>query len=99
MPGVTIDHDGNFAGWAWGENIGWIHFRSNTPPLYKVQTSWITSCEVWFDDLGRLALHWLGTESELPGDLDGSGDVDFYDYARLADLWLGPCPPGWPLKE
>jgi hypothetical protein len=97
--GVTIDHEGNFAGWAWGENIGWIHFRSKTTPLYKVQTSWITSCEVWFDDLGRLALHWLGTEGELPGDLDGSGDVDFYDYARLADLWLGPCPPGWPLKE
>jgi len=97
--GVTIDHEGNFDGWAWGENIGWIHFRSNTPPLYKVQTSWFTSCEVGFDDLGRLVLHWLGTESELPGDLDGSGNVDFYDYARLADLWLGPCPPGWPLKE
>jgi len=46
-----------------------------------------------------LALHWLGTEGELAGDLDGSGDVDFYDYARLADLWLEPCPPGWPLKE
>jgi len=97
--GVTIDHEGNFAGWAWGENIGWIHFRSKTPPLYKVQTSWITSCKVGFDDLGRLVLHWLGTEGELPGDLDGSGEVDFYDYARLADLWLGPCPPGWPLKK
>lgn len=97
--GVTIDSEGNFAGWAWGENIGWIHFRSKVPPLYKVQTSWFTSCEVGFDDLGRLVLHWLGTEGELPGDLDGSGDVDFYDYARLADLWLGPCPPGWPLKE
>ena len=97
--GVTIDHEGNFDGWAWGENIGWIHFRSKVPPLYKVQTSWFTSCEVGFDDLGRLVLHWLGTEGKLPGDLDGSGEVDFYDYARLADLWLEPCPPGWPLKE
>ena len=100
--GVTIDSEGNFDGWAWGENIGWIHFRSRTTPLYKVQTSWITSCEVAFDDLDRFAQYWLevfATEGELPGDLDGSGNVDFYDYAKLADLWLGLCPPGWPLKE
>jgi len=100
--GVTIDSEGNFDGWAWGENIGWIHLASTAAVPYKVQTSWITSCEVAFDDLDRFAQYWLevfATESELPGDLDGSGNVDFYDYAKLADLWLGLCPPGWPLKE
>jgi len=104
--GVTIGHDGNFDGWAWGENIGWIHFRDTTSVAYKVQTSWITGCSVRFDDLGRLVQQWLygppinpdggGT---LIGDLDGSGDVDFGDYAKLAELWLELCPLGWPLRE
>ncbi len=31
-------------------------------------------------------------------DMDSSGHVDFADYALLAEFWLGPCPPGWPLK-
>jgi len=96
--GVTIDHKGNFDGWAWGGNIGWIHFQSAAPVAYKVQTSWITSCEVGFDDLGRFAQYWLVTEGEPPGDLDGSGEVDFFDYAKLANLWLELCPPGWPLQ-
>jgi len=97
--GVTIDHDGNFDGWAWGENIGWIHFRSATPVAYKVQTSWITSCVVDFDDLKRFCDHWLDTGRYLPGDFDGSNDVDFDDYCTVADLWLQLCPAGWPLKQ
>ncbi len=57
--GVTINGDGNFDGFAWGENIGWIHFRSASAPSYKVQTSWITSCLVGFDDLEELSRQWL----------------------------------------
>jgi len=96
--GVTIDGNGNFEGWAWGENIGWIHFRSAVHVAYKVQTSWVTSCTVGFDDLARFVQDWLKTAGELPGDLDGSGSVDFHDYARIGDLWLESCPPGWPLR-
>jgi len=96
--GVTIDHDGNFEGWAWGENIGWIHFQSATPVAYKVQTSWITSCIVDWDDLDRFCDVWLDTGGGLPGDLDDSGDVNFKDYCTVADLWLELCPVGWPLK-
>jgi hypothetical protein len=96
--GVTIDHDGNFDGWAWGENIGWIHFRSSTPIAYKVQTSWVTSCVVDFDDLARFCDLWLKTGLGLNADFDSSNDVNFKDYSTIADLWLQPCPPGWPLK-
>ena len=96
--GVTIDHEGNFEGWAWGENIGWIHFQSVAPIPYKVQTSWITTCQVNLDDLFRFVQYWLATEGDLPGDLDNSGKVDLLDYAELANLWLELCPTGWPLK-
>jgi len=97
--GVTIDGDGNFDGWAWGENIGWIHLRSAAPVAYKVQTSWVTSCKVGFDDLGRFVGYWLQSAEPLPADLDDSGTVDFKDYGRLAELWLEQCPVGWPLGK
>jgi len=97
--GVTIDHDGNFNGWAWGENIGWIHFRASSPVVYKVQTAWITSCVVDFDDLGKFCDLWLQTGSQLKADFDGSNDVDFEDYCTVAELWLKLCPVGWPLKD
>ena len=96
--GVTIDHDGNFDGWAWGENIGWIHLQSTSPVAYKVQTSWITSCVVDFDDLDKFCNLWLQTGSQLIADLDDSDDVDFEDYTTVAELWLELCPAGWPLK-
>jgi len=97
--GVTIDHDGNFAGWVWGENVGWIHLASRAPVAYKVQTAWITSCVVDFDDLGRFCDLWLQTGPQLKADFDGSNDVDFKDYGALADKWLELCPIGWSLKD
>jgi hypothetical protein len=97
--GVTIDHEGSFAGWAWGENIGWIHFASSTPVAYRVQTSWITSCVVDFDDLGRFCDLWLQTGTGLKADFDGSNDVDFEDYCTVAEMWLKLCPVGWTLKD
>ena len=36
---VTIDTgSGRFDGYAWGENIGWIHFK-NAAPAYNVRTT------------------------------------------------------------
>lgn len=96
--GITIDHEGNFDGWAWGENIGWIHLQYNGGPSYKVQSSWITSCVVDWDDLGRFCELWLQTGSGLKADFNGSNDVNFKDYSTVADLWLQLCPTGWPLK-
>jgi hypothetical protein len=97
--GVTIDHQGKFSGWAWGENIGWIHLRSDTPVAYKVQTSWVTTCVVDIDDLGRFCELWLDTGAGLKADFDNDHNVDFVDYDYFADLWNQLCPPGWALKN
>jgi hypothetical protein len=35
--GVTVDaRTGDFNGYAWGENVGWIHFNSPGPVAYRV---------------------------------------------------------------
>ncbi len=69
------------------------------PLAYKVQTAWITSCVVDFDDLARFCDIWLQTGPGLKADFDGSYDVDFEDYCTVAELWLKLCPVGWPLKD
>jgi len=50
-------------------------------------------CAVDYNDLEVLASNWLGSECEYPGwcggaDLDVSGEVDFIDFALLAERWL-----------
>ena len=36
---VTIDAGtGRFDGYAWGENVGWVHFQ-NASPAYNVRTT------------------------------------------------------------
>jgi hypothetical protein len=35
-----------------------------------------------------LAKEWLSTDPDRTADLDADGDVDFKDYAALADTWL-----------
>ena len=38
--GVTIDPiTGEFSGYAWGENIGWINFNGSGPIAYEVRVS------------------------------------------------------------
>ncbi len=38
--GVSIDVDGLFDGYAWGENIGWINFELVDQQASKVKTDW-----------------------------------------------------------
>lgn len=52
--GVTIDEQGNFEGWAWGENTGWLRFDSEQ--TYNVQ-----ACTVTLEDLQIFASRWLDT--------------------------------------
>ncbi|MHA1947464.1 MAG: hypothetical protein ACYSSL_08665 [Planctomycetota bacterium] len=98
--GVTVDTEGEFDGYAWGENIGWVKLNpqvSGDPNHYGVITSWTTSLYIDDDDLSRFVAQWLFEGLELTGDLDSDEDVDFPDYAILANKWLEKCPPGWPL--
>ena len=55
-------------------------------------------CFVEFDDFARFLDYWLETGVGIPGDLDGSEEVDFDDMKELASYWLELCPYGWPLK-
>jgi len=55
-------------------------------------------CIVEFEDYARLAVNWLDVGPELPGDLNGDGDVDGVDLRRFVDEWLWECPYRWPLK-
>ena len=87
---VSIASDGKLSGWAWGENIGWIHFD-------QTQSWSVRVCIVTLEDLANFAVDWLGTGT-VPGNLNGSGDVDMADFSILSQEWLDYCPDGWQLK-
>ena len=90
--GVVIDNQGAFSGYAWGENIGWINFSLTSLSAYNVQ-----ACKVNLDDLANFLAEWLESGS-VPGNLDGTGDVDLNDYSILASYFMDYCPDAWPLK-
>ncbi|UCG60007.1 MAG: LamG domain-containing protein [Phycisphaerales bacterium] len=46
------------------------------------------NCVVDYADIEIMAGEWLGLSIPLSADLDGDDDVDFADYAELADTWL-----------
>lgn len=46
------------------------------------------NCMVDYLDLEILANEWLVDANDLQADLDLDTDVDFKDYAGLADTWL-----------
>ena len=87
--GVTIDGNGNFDGFAWGENIGWINFG--------ISNYYVVACKVTFEDLANFVDDWLDT-GPVAGNLDSTGYVDFEDYSMFASYWLDYCPDSWPLK-
>ena len=55
-------------------------------------------CIVKLTDLIVLAEWWLDAQQGIPADIDGSGNVDFEDFARLAQSWYQTCPAEWPVK-
>ena len=76
-------------GWAWGENIGWIHFDED-------ETWSVRVCIVTLEDLQNFASYWLTTNPA--GNLDGTGDVDMDDFSILAAYWHGLLS-GWLAAE
>ena len=82
----NIDPCNDGSQYAYGGNIGWIHFQ--------VQGTSIVDWHV----LANFVDDWLVSGTGLPGDLSGNDEVDFVDYGIFADYWLDYCPPDWPLK-
>jgi len=44
-----------------------------------------------YDDIAVLAGQWLGTSPPFIADINGDGQTNFKDLARLADFWLNTC--------
>jgi len=105
--GVTIDSSGNFNGWAWGENIGWIHFNNASVP-YKVQTAWTSPLTPPTPDIkangsdGPLTIskaseNLVVTISLDPGDYNGT-NADWWARALRqsnGDTWWYVNGTGW----
>lgn len=90
--GVSIDINGNFSGWAWGENIGWINFNSG-----DLSNQGVKVCVVNYLHLRTMAEQWLKSGRGWSADLYVDSNVNFRDFAILADYWLDYCPSDWPL--
>ena len=72
------------------QSVRRIHLQSKAAPFYSIQAFWMTDRELNFKELAGFSQSWLEIETDLHADLQGSGDIDFLDCARLADLWLHP---------
>ncbi|MBN1818318.1 MAG: hypothetical protein JW828_13240 [Sedimentisphaerales bacterium] len=57
-------------------------------------------CLVDLDDLLWFLEEWMmrPPSPALTADFDSDGSVTLSDLARIADLWLGPCPSEWPIR-
>jgi hypothetical protein len=58
------------------------------PSLPKPDADFSGNCIVDYPDLEIMANDWLVDDNNLQADLNLDGQVDFKDYARLADTWL-----------
>jgi hypothetical protein len=58
------------------------------PSLLKPDVDFDGDCVVDYPDLEIMASEWLTAGNDLQADLDLDNDVDFKDYAGLADRWL-----------
>jgi hypothetical protein len=64
-------------------------YRSRcVPSLWKPAADFTGDCVVDYPDLEIMASEWLTDANDLRADLDLDNDVDFKDYAGLADTWL-----------
>jgi hypothetical protein len=55
-------------------------------------------CFVDFTDFARFAAYWSMAEPDARADLNGNGFLDVVDVAYFVNVWLCPCPYGWPLR-
>ena len=75
----VVNHDA--APWTDG---GLSELRFTSPLIYDLNVDYVVD----YRDLEVLVSEWLNGGADLMADFDGDGDVDFGDYARLAEAWL-----------
>jgi hypothetical protein len=64
-------------------------YRSRcVPSLWRPDADFNGNCVVDYPDLEIMANEWLSDANDLQADLDLDNEVNFKDYARLADTWL-----------
>jgi len=57
-----------------------------SPDFAKVD--YVEDCMIDYKELELMASEWLAGGPNLLADVDGDSQVDFKDYAILADMWL-----------
>ncbi len=92
--GVNIDPaTGIMAGFAWGENLGWINFGPFPPSTTAAPARWNAALHraegfAWSENAGWINLDdALAYVCSIPGDVNGDGAVDIFDFAALADAF------------
>ena len=88
--GVNHDGIGNLRGYAYGANIGWIHFETNGNPRVDLLTGALSG-HAWGANVGWISLSnsqaFVQTDILAPGpDSDGDGIPDAYELARTGSL-------------
>ncbi|UCG57143.1 MAG: hypothetical protein JSU70_20040 [Phycisphaerales bacterium] len=78
------------------DGIG-VHPPRCVASLLQPENDLNDDCIVDYADLVIMAGEWLGSGAGLTADLDADDDVDFGDYADLADSWLDEAL--WPQQS
>ncbi len=72
-----------------------LHQARCLPSLLKPDADFNDNCVVDYPDLEIMANEWLVDANDLQADLNLDNEVNFMDYAGLADTWLDELL--WPL--
>jgi hypothetical protein len=89
--GVNHDGAGNLSGYAYGANIGWIHFDPSiaTPPRVDLTTGEMSGF-AYGANVGWIGLDGITTNFAPGSDSDGDVIADAWEYEQLAAAGLPP---------
>lgn len=87
--GVNHDGAGNLSGYAYGANIGWIHFDPSvsSPPRVDLGTGKMSGY-AYGANVGWIGLEGITTSIAPGADSDGDGIADSWEYEQLAAAGL-----------
>jgi hypothetical protein len=91
--GVNIDNDGNFSGYAWSNNIGWIQFDPAGPypgaPLYSAKRGSDFKITGWAKVLSLGGDGWLKMSDDSVPEWNGKGVSIRGDNSFIGWAWNG----------